>query len=627
MTEESVQALIEKKPALAASREQLLAMKPGSYCLHRSWGFGKIKEFREADMRLIINFKAKESEEHSMDPAFCLNTMEILPEAHILVASEETPAEVKELINGDPAALLRRILEGLPSHSASPAEIERILGFLITPDKARKWLTSKKKKLAKDPSIGMPSIKGEPYVLRDQPVSWEDEMHDAFLEANSPAVKVKIAEELLEAAQAETGDKKSASEHLGSLIEDLATSLESTKQLKNADLLHAIFVRDRVVSFLGLEKTFEPQPEEILAKVIHIEELANHLPSAYQGQFLRLIESIHPDDWHRQILEIMKTSRGRFTSECVDYYLRNGRQDYLSSALVRWVSEQNLRSDLLQWIIKNRKASSYQSLLQPLINPRLFTAILFSIDYESLQSTTNRRVPLAELLSDDKELIEDLLKGADHETARDIANSLMINQGFEDLTKKSLMARIIKLYPRVQELLETKVQDGDAMRLLASQKSIQRLTDELEDLIQVQIPQNKVDIQTAKEHGDLKENAEYTMALQQRDVLSARRMELERDLAKVEAIDFQDIVPSEVSVGTVVTLQGDGDTLEYVIMGAFDNDFANRILSYQTPLAKSLMALKTGKQVTLDSMEGKARKWKITKISRVVDRPEFAHLL
>ena len=51
MNEEAVQALIEKNPKLKRDKDKLLALEPGFYCIHRSWGFGFIQSYDEAENR------------------------------------------------------------------------------------------------------------------------------------------------------------------------------------------------------------------------------------------------------------------------------------------------------------------------------------------------------------------------------------------------------------------------------------------------------------------------------------------------------------------------------------------------------------------------------------------------
>ena len=70
MNKEAIDALIEKNPKLVSARAKLEAMSAGNYCLHRSWGFGKIVDYDEANDRIIIDFEDGK-DGHSMAPAFC----------------------------------------------------------------------------------------------------------------------------------------------------------------------------------------------------------------------------------------------------------------------------------------------------------------------------------------------------------------------------------------------------------------------------------------------------------------------------------------------------------------------------------------------------------------------------
>lgn len=68
MNSEAISAIIAKHATLKTSKAKLEAMEAGTYVVHRSWGFGQIKEYDESDMKLVIDFKGKKS--HRMDPAF-----------------------------------------------------------------------------------------------------------------------------------------------------------------------------------------------------------------------------------------------------------------------------------------------------------------------------------------------------------------------------------------------------------------------------------------------------------------------------------------------------------------------------------------------------------------------------
>src|SRR5690606_31621066 len=286
----------------------------------------------------------------------------------------------------------------------------------------------------------------------------------------------------------------------------------------------------------------------------------------------------------------------------------------------RWQTEQNLRAPVLLWIVKNRHSKKFAKLLNDLITPRLLGAIFFAIDYEALQAASARRIPLADILSEDPDLIADLLATADPETARDLANALMLNQGFEELTKKSLLARFIKIFPGIQSLVASDAESKEE-QLLVSRESYDRRREEYDTIVSKKIPENSRAIAAAREHGDLRENSEYKMAKQDQTMLMAQKAQLEKDLARARITDFNEATSEQVSVGSVVTLRDlqTNQTPEYTILGAWDSDPENHVIAYKTPLGQALLSKRVGDQVTV-KIGGSEESYEITAISRYVER-------
>ena len=287
---------------------------------------------------------------------------------------------------------------------------------------------------------------------------------------------------------------------------------------------------------------------------------------------------------------------------------------------MRWQTEQNLRAPVLLWIVKNRNSRKYSGLLNILISPRLLNAIFFAIDYEALQTAGTRRIPLGEELSDDPDLIPDLLATADPETARDLANNLMLNQGFEELTKKSLLARFIKQFPAVQSLVAGESEQVSE-RLLVSKESHNFRVKEYEELVRKKIPENSRAIATAREHGDLRENAEFKMAKQDQSLLLSRKAQLEVELAQSQVTDFSDASEDQVGVGTIVTLNDKtaGEEIVYTILGAWDGDPENLIISYKTPLGTNLLSKHVGDEVSVQ-IDDQDNTFVVKAIRRYVDQ-------
>ena len=447
MNSEAVQALIAKNPSLKASKARLEAMEPGAYCVHRSWGFGQIKEYDEADQKLVIDFKGKAK--HRMDPTFCIGTLDVLPPKHLLVRKEIEPEKIAELIDEKPVQLIVETLAAFPNKATTAIDLEIILQQVLGEERFKKWWSATKKQVAKDPRIAVPAKKTECYVLRDEPVSAEDEIIEQFNNTRSARRRIQLAEELIAVAAKKTADD------LIPVLNGLAEAIKDSNQLHPAERLFGAAVRDELAQDPRRRRRHaSAQPMgELVSDTRRLADMAEKIPVHFQTRFLELIKDAHPLEWKDLAFLLLKTSQGKFTTECINFLVENGHADELAAVLKRWQTEQNLRAPVLLWVVKNRQSKKFAKLLNELITPRLFSAIFFAIDYEALQSAGTRRIPLAEILSDDPDLISDLLATADPETARDLANTLLLNQGFEELTKKSLLARFIKIFPSIQSLV------------------------------------------------------------------------------------------------------------------------------------------------------------------------------
>ncbi len=591
MNSEAVSALLAKNPALKASKSKLEAMKPGAYVVHRSWGFGQIKSFDDTTLRLLIDFKGKKS--HAMDPAFCVGTMEVLPDNHLLVRKETEPKKILELIADNPAQLIVEALESYPNKATTAIDLEITLAQVVGEEKFKKWWADARKAVAKDPRVSVPEKKTECYVLRETPVSAEDEIFDQFNSTRSARRRISLAEDFASASA-----HKAAQANLTEVLKGVADAVKDSNQIDSAERLYGAAVRDRIAKVAGVDPTtFEPSQASLVANLRDLPAIAEKIPVQFQSDFLELIKETHPIECRDIVFSLLKVSQGKFTTECINFLVENGYSEDLAATLKRWQTEQNLRAPVLLWIVKNRHSKKFAKLLNDLITPRLLSAIFFAIDYEALQAASARRIPLGDILSDDTELIADLLSTADPETARDLANTLLLNQGFEELTKKSLLARFIKIFPNIQSLVAADA-EGKEEQLLVSRQSFERKREEYESIVSKKIPENSKAIAAAREHGDLRENSEYKMAKQDQQVLMAHKGQLERELARARITDFKDATAEQVSVGSIVEVKiPDGATTRYTILGVWDGDPEHHVISYKTPLGAALIGKRKGDSI------------------------------
>ena len=122
MNKEAIDLILEQNPLLKNKREVLEALKEGSYCWHHSWGVGCIQGEDEANRRIIIKFDSQ-TEPRSMDPVFCVQKLNIIPENHVLVEARKNPEMIRDLQKNNPCELAVKVLECSANHSASALEL------------------------------------------------------------------------------------------------------------------------------------------------------------------------------------------------------------------------------------------------------------------------------------------------------------------------------------------------------------------------------------------------------------------------------------------------------------------------------------------------------------------------
>ena len=143
--------------------------------------------------------------------------------------------------------------------------------------------------------------------------------------------------------------------------------------------------------------------------------------------------------------------------------------------------------------------------------------------------------------------------------------------------------------------------ETDARELTADGAA--RLQAELDELVRVKRPEVVARIRTAKEHGDLKENAEYHAAREEQSFLEGRVAALEARLRNAVIVTAP-AAGSRVGLGSVVTVDDDGESVRYTIVGAAEADPRTGRISSASPVGRALLGHDAGETVTVATPAG-----------------------
>ena len=147
----------------------------------------------------------------------------------------------------------------------------------------------------------------------------------------------------------------------------------------------------------------------------------------------------------------------------------------------------------------------------------------------------------------------------------------------------------------------------------------ERLRAELKKLKAVQRPKISKAIAEAREHGDLKENAEYHAAREQQSFCEGRITEIEAKLSDSEIIDISKIEPTgKVIFGTTVTLFNldTDESVNYQIVGEDEADVAAGKISVISPIARAIMGKPGGEEIVVEVPSGEVH-YEIEKIEHI----------
>ena len=566
-------------PAAIAKTDILLALNTGNFCQHKSWGVGKIKTFDTTLNRLVIAFP--HNPDHVMQLAYAADSLVPVSSEHLEVRKQTDLAGLKQLASTDPVALIRLVLAG-NNHAASADKIETVLtGSVLAAGEWKKWWDNTKKLLKRDPHFDVPAKKIELIVLRTAPVSQQDELLEAFRVAPGMNQKTDVSRQLLKVID----DLADPDLLLQEFQDGLLDALQRLKGEHTAERLEAIFV---IAELQSHQKTpgnsVMPLVDGILANTRDLPVLLDELTTPAQKRIIALAADRLMGDLNRLPAKTLDALVEKLT----------GQIDRLHNL----VSNHTASPDLLVWIWKNRAAQAW---LQPLCSPAMLLAMITAIEEGGAKPTKRLR----DLLHSEEELIPELLANADTETVRDISRRILNSPAFEELDRRSLMARVVKDFPFVQEFLITKtVKEAP---LIVSWASLHKRRAELDEIVSKRIPENSKDIGVARSYGDLRENFEFKAAKDLQKLLMRRRGELEILLSRAHGTDFADAKTETVGIGTTVTVtdMATGKPHIFHVLGAWDSDPVHGIISYPAALAQAMFNKKPGDIIEASDENGK----------------------
>jgi transcription elongation factor GreA len=150
---------------------------------------------------------------------------------------------------------------------------------------------------------------------------------------------------------------------------------------------------------------------------------------------------------------------------------------------------------------------------------------------------------------------------------------------------------------------------------------VQKLEEEIQALERELNHELPLELKRARALGDLSENAEYIMAKQRQDFVSARLGQLKRRLAELSMVNLSNIPKDRIAFGSKVTLYDlDRESeIEYLLVTSEEADVSKGLISTTSPIGRGLMGKKLGDSITVTTPNG-SREFEIRAVQTIHDR-------
>jgi len=594
-----LQKLIEAGKLTSQAAGQLEKLKPGTFCLHKSWGFGRVREWNLLLNQIVIDFGSKKA--HPMQVEYAAENLTPLAPEHFLSRKATDLAAIKNFAKENSAALVRNILESLDGKATVQQISEWLVDDVFTEAEWKRWWESTKKVLKASGAFSIPAKKTEPIQIRGEGVSHADELVAAFNKARQPKQQIGALDQIIKFhAQFKEPEKQ-----LQPIIVTIENTAVRNQKIHPELAFELMMARDDLLEHISTLHT--THVGLTLSKLIVEEEkrlisILPKLPAAKEKRILQALPSALGPRWTERALLLMQGSHGRMVAQIPRILSEAGQHAELRTMLERSIREHSATSEMLAWLCSDRENWS------DLITPELLGAILSALEREQ-HNAPGRAGKLHRVLVEDRQLLGDILRKGDAALARDAMRRFQLSPLFDELTKRSLLARIVKAYPELESMITGAQSQTETVALIVSWSSLERRKAEYEELVQVKIPENTREIALARSYGDLSENFEFKAAKQMQSVLMRRKAELEQMLHNARGTSFENVDTSRVSIGTIVTLRNVETNEEetYTILGAWDGDPERHIISYQTAIGQALLGHALGESISVATEHGTAQ--------------------
>lgn len=587
----------DKFQGVISNYELLSHMEKGKFVFHvGGWGVGEIVDVSVIREQLSMEFDyVPGKKELSFATAF--KTLIPIPNDHFLALRFGNPDLLEKKAKESPVEVIRMLLRDLGPKTA--AEIKDELCDLVIPmNEWTRWWQTARSKVKKDTMIATPEDIREPFRLLKSEITHEERLQQVL--ENKPDANTLI--QMVYTFLRDFPETLKNNEFKATLIAKL-TEMLSFKEISPAQELQIhFFLQD-----LGDAKNY-PAIAEIIKRFETIEQIINSVEVLSFKKRILIEARKHRSDWAESFLNLLfKVDQAPLRDYILSELISAQAHDELKQKLQDLYTNPARYPEAFMWYFQKLQTKNTIPFNDKQGKTRFFEGLLILLS--NIENNPEQREMVKKihaLLSGGRfAIVRQMMQES---TAEDVKEFLLLAtkcHSLSDHDQKIFLSLAEVAHPsltKARKKHEPAAQEAQIIWTTA--EGYQKLQRRIQQIATVETVENAKEIEIARAHGDLRENAEFKAALEKRDRLQSELKFLSEQLSCARVITKDDISTEEVGIGVIVECTNKkGQKVTYTLLGPWDADPEKNILSFQSKLAQSLTGKAIGDKFTVQKDE------------------------
>jgi transcription elongation factor GreA len=507
-------------------------------------------------------------------------------------------------LDRDPVSIISDLCKRKENQIDSDELRELFVPDLMNEAGFKKWWTKARGALKGVPFL---QIEGRsPYVITfiDRPITFEDILRREFENEHDLLKKLGHVEQYLKDCAA--ANQEPSSEELKRCYGAFAERAERAIHAKRPEAGLYGSIACRVGQAASIEGAVDALLK-VLKDAKNLRRVFDAIPDdGLMTLACEMLIEARPEDWRERFLELLP-------------FLPQSVCDYVATRLVEGGSGSEAFAPIVQKMLGSAvecfegllwlwDGPSKPQIASDVVPVTVLTRILRALDESrrddvaSKEQAKRMAVRARSVLSARKyERFVKCLSGVEAGMANALKTQINQLDALGRAVKEDMLGLILDHFPSYEARPRTAVWAREDI-LFVTEEGLARKQSEIDHHVNVKMRENAKAIGAAAEKGDLSENSEYKFALEERDLLRARLMNMNNEMAIARVINPSDVPTDKIGIGTKAVFEqvDNGERYELAFLGPWDADPAKGWLNYKSPLAQGLMGKKIGETVEFD---------------------------